>query len=154
LRGLAGALLAACRPTSSSPAGPDTASTATAGPDTGAPCEPVLPGTAAEGWVEIPLSDYPALDHIGGQAAVDVDHAYLHLLIARTGEDCWVGTWRVCTHGACEVLWDAIAGEVVCPCHQSRFAADGSVLQGPATEDLATYDVGRIGDALWVRRRD
>ncbi|MCK6507231.1 Rieske 2Fe-2S domain-containing protein, partial [Myxococcota bacterium] len=152
-----------CRPAARSPSSPDTASPNTASPDTaspdtasfdtGPPCDPVVPGTTAEGWVEIPLAAYPALSQVGGQAAVDVDEAFLHLLVARTAQDCWIATWRVCTHGACEVLWDAAAGEVLCPCHQSRFAADGTVLQGPATEPLTAYDVGRRGDALWVRRR-
>lgn len=145
LRGAAGALLAACRTVRAVPAD-DT------GPSAADPCTPVTPGTAAEGWVEVPLADHPALSEVGGQAAVDVDEALLHLLIARTGEDCWVGVWRVCTHGACEVEWEPEAAEVSCPCHGSRFGADGAVLQGPATEALAAYEVGRVGDSLWVRR--
>jgi cytochrome b6-f complex iron-sulfur subunit len=42
----------------------------------------------------------------------------------------------VCPHRQCAVDWDAEAREFVCPCHDSRFDADGKVTQGPATTDL------------------
>ncbi len=51
------------------------------------------------------------------------------------------GTLRVlspeCPHVYCEVLWNQQAACWDCPCHGSRFAADGRLLRGPATESLA-----------------
>ncbi|MFF0273915.1 FAD-dependent oxidoreductase [Streptomyces sp. NPDC004330] len=41
-----------------------------------------------------------------------------------------------CTHRGCELGFDETEGTWECPCHGSRFAADGSVLQGPATRPL------------------
>lgn len=149
LRGLLGTALAACRPgrrSDADSAGPP--------PDSGPACPPVDPGTEAEGWITVALADHPALAVVGGQAAVDVDEAFLHLLVVRTGEDCWVGLWRYCSHGACEVAWDLDQGAACCPCHGSCFGGDGAVLAGPATAPLAAWEVARVGDLLALRRVD
>jgi thiosulfate dehydrogenase [quinone] large subunit len=53
----------------------------------------------------------------------------------------------VCPHAGCEVQFSQSANEFVCPCHGARFAATGSLLQGPATRPLTSITIapGRDG---------
>jgi Rieske Fe-S protein len=41
-----------------------------------------------------------------------------------------------CTHMGCLVRFNAAERSWDCPCHGSRFAVDGSVLEGPAVQPL------------------
>jgi cytochrome b6-f complex iron-sulfur subunit len=50
----------------------------------------------------------------------------------------------VCTHLGCTLENDA--GGFSCPCHNSRFTADGNVIQGPAAKTLTALRVEIIKD--------
>jgi glycine/D-amino acid oxidase-like deaminating enzyme/nitrite reductase/ring-hydroxylating ferredoxin subunit len=52
----------------------------------------------------------------------------------------------VCPHLGCLVAWNATERSWDCPCHGSRFAPSGEVLNGPASRGLKDLEEGR-GDA-------
>lgn len=56
-----------------------------------------------------------------------------------------------CTHLGCPYLWDEKKKNFNCPCHGSRFAQDGSVLQGPARRSLDRYPTRVDGQRIFIR---
>jgi nitrite reductase/ring-hydroxylating ferredoxin subunit len=59
-----------------------------------------------------------------------------HLAVHRDAEGNLRAVSARCTHLGCLVGWNRADRTWECPCHGSRFAADGSLLQGPATQPL------------------
>ena len=55
-----------------------------------------------------------------------------------------------CAHWGSTLDWDAQRGEWACPSHGSRFATDGRVVSGPATEPIAAHPARLEGDVAVV----
>jgi Rieske Fe-S protein len=111
------------------------------------------PASAADAWINIgPADSYP----IG--AATPVAHARLvagnlnmskpELIVFRSREGIRVVSSR-CPHRGCTVTVEK-GGGFTCPCHQSRFDAEGRPIRGPAKESLPWYDLKftETGDVL------
>ncbi len=48
---------------------------------------------------------------------------------------------RICTHLGCRVNFLEDKQIIECPCHQSRFKKDGTLISGPAKKDLPRFTV-------------
>ncbi|TFV59797.1 Rieske (2Fe-2S) protein [Mycobacterium sp. PS03-16] len=59
----------------------------------------------------------------------------------------FTGLSTTCTHAGCTVS-EVVDGQIVCPCHGSRFNLDGSVAKGPATKPLGPRAVTVRGDEI------
>jgi len=98
-----------------------------------------------------PVGTVIALDQKG--QVVDQKFVSGPLLVVRNPDspDTLAAVNATCTHKACLVDWQADQKVFVCLCHDSKFAMDGKVLQGPATEPLKTYEVKLEGDSVLVK---
>jgi Rieske Fe-S protein len=119
IAGACGGWLIGCGPRSGSPDGGD-------------------PGDAGQDLanmlVMVPLAD----------VAVGAFVMKSEVLIARDAQGVYALT-AICTHEGCYVITsDATCGGtsvLMCPCHCSRFSADGAVVNGPAEDPLVNFAV-------------
>lgn len=106
-----------------------------AGCSTAAPAAaPAAPGTALG-----PVSDVP----VGSAKIFDAQG----VVVTQATAGSFAGFSTVCPHQGCAVA--SVDGDaIVCPCHGSTFALDGSVSQGPATTGLDPRPVAVDGDRI------
>lgn len=69
--------------------------------------------------------------------------------VVKSGEDI-VAFAPHCTHLGCGYRWEKNKGHFLCPCHNSVFSLDGSVVSGPAPRSLDRFEVRVEGERLWL----
>ena len=85
-----------------------------------------------------------ALQNVGGSLSKD------GLIIARLSTTEFAALSRSCTHQGTLVNYQNTPMNFLCPNHGSRFAATGSVINGPAVLPLKKYNTELTGDSLRV----
>ena len=118
------------------------------GMDTAAPVfDPTDPDWHAFQW-----DAYPDLAPPNGWTTVKEPSALLDILVAKLPNGALVALWRICSHGACPLVWNASTEQAQCECHGSRFDTEGQVLNGPATESIRTFPTAQTETAFWIYR--
>jgi nitrite reductase/ring-hydroxylating ferredoxin subunit len=103
------------------------------------PMPGIIPGRSGAIKIGMP-GDYPVSNEpvrVAGQ----------NLFLVHDQEGFWAVS-AVCTHLGCIVAPGADG--YACPCHGSRFARDGRVLQGPAPSALRWYELSLAADGQLI----
>ena len=133
--------------------------TTAADPCAAAPCaaDPCAAEVAAATEVDSSVRDdgFAALGTVGDLDSAgflaDKDFVAGSVIVIRDpgNADGVVALDSLCPHQGCHVDWTDT--EFACPCHGSKFSADGTVTDGPATADLGSYEAKVDGDLVLVK---
>jgi Rieske Fe-S protein len=97
---------------------------------------------ATDGGAVVPVGDVP----VGGGLVVQAEQ----LVVTQPVEGEFLAFSAICPHQGCLVT-EVRDGEIVCPCHGSRFTvATGEVVGGPAPRGLEQRQVVVDGDEITV----
>lgn len=94
------------------------------------------------GVLQLNISDFPALQNVNGSVRLVLTSnlTFYPVLVNRGSGDQFFALSTRCTHQGCVVApFSAASGASVCPCHGSRYAIDGTVVNGPAPAPLTRY---------------
>lgn len=91
-------------------------------------------------------ADVESVAEIGPGEGAIVRDGTRKLAVSRDEDGGLHAVSAMCTHLGCQVHWNSVERSWDCPCHGSRFAADGAVLHGPASTPLEAVDVS-VSDA-------
>ena len=86
------------------------------------------------GVFPLPPTDLPPV----GEAPNSVPSGRMHLSNTSNGV---LALYGVCTHLGCLPRWVATNVRFECPCHGSKFNADGSYIEGPAPRGLDRFNI-------------
>jgi glycine/D-amino acid oxidase-like deaminating enzyme/nitrite reductase/ring-hydroxylating ferredoxin subunit len=88
-------------------------------------------------------TDYVTRGEVDDVAAIPPGHGAVirrgatKRAVYRSPDGALVEHSAVCSHLGCIVRWNAVERTWDCPCHGSRFATDGHVVNGPASKPLS-----------------
>ncbi len=85
-------------------------------------------------------SNQQSIDHLAPDQAVITDIDGKRTGVYKDLEQQIHMVDTTCTHLGCEVAWNAAERTWDCPCHGSRFAYTGEVIEGPANKPLDKRD--------------
>ena len=104
---------------------------------------------AQGGYVTFALSKIPKLTLLGGSVTGRAPGVEFPLVLLRAGPSQVLAFDARCPHLGCSV--QGAQKLLICPCHGSLFALDGSVKQGPAQSGLTALPVSFDGATVSVK---
>jgi nitrite reductase/ring-hydroxylating ferredoxin subunit len=104
--------------------------------DVGAQYRDLIPGVG---------TDAAGVDAIPPGCGAIVQRGASKVAVYRGDDGALLERSALCTHLGCVVQWNSFERSWDCPCHGSRFAPDGTVLNGPAVTPLAAPGTSSAG---------
>ena len=119
------------------------AACSTYGKDDGAAQQPAAAAPQVSGDGSAPA------DAIASTADIPVGSGKIFddVVITQPASGDFRGLSPVCPHQGCKVA-NIASGEIVCPCHGSKFALDGALIGGPARTGLTPVAITVQGDSI------
>ena len=93
--------------------------------------------------IDLSQPENAVLNTIGGSKIVQT------ILVVNTGPG-YISLSSICTHQGCTVGYDSAEGNILCPCHGSKYTTTGSIINGPTTIPLQSYPVSKSGNILTI----
>ncbi|HEX5070613.1 MAG TPA: FAD-dependent oxidoreductase [Vicinamibacterales bacterium] len=97
--------------------------------------------------------DVDTVDEIAPGTGAVIRRGLSKVAVYRADDGTLTERSAICTHLGCVVQWNDGEKTWDCPCHGSRFAPEGRVLNGPAVKDLKLVDPVAPAEAGKPRRR-
>ena len=96
------------------------------------------------------LSRFPALRTPGSALQVCLPAFGGPLMVISRPDGTYTAVNPTCSHQGCLVIYAPESNRLQCPCHGSAYAADGALLNGPATQPLKRYLASSDGTSVTV----
>jgi cytochrome b6-f complex iron-sulfur subunit len=109
---------------------------------------PTCTESTTSSQVVLCLADHPTLANVNGTTTISTSRG--RLIVVRVDAATVIALSNVCTHAGCAVSWRSSDDRLICPCHGSQFAEDGSVIRGPANRPLPAYPATLAGDTVTI----
>lgn len=106
----------------------------------------VDPGAAAGDFVTV--GTVAELEGSGSITVKDFSGSSGDLVVFKANDQV-IALDSYCNHNGCSSAWDG--EQLVCPCHNSRFSPDGSLISGPATKGLTVFEAKVEGEQILVK---
>lgn len=79
---------------------------------------------------------------------IEFDNSAFPICLYKKSETSYIACLLKCTHRGCEL--NVGGGIYSCPCHGSEFSITGSVLEGPAIEDLTSFKTESDHENIYI----
>lgn len=94
--------------------------------------------------LDLSQSANQALNNVGGSLVTN------GIIIGRTGTSSFVAVSSACTHQGTTIQFQLNNNRFYCNNHGSTYALDGTVTNGPATQNLSKYNTSFNGNSLRI----
>ncbi|MFW5830098.1 MAG: FAD-dependent oxidoreductase, partial [Planctomycetota bacterium] len=92
----------------------------------------------------LPEFQHPAIETLAPGRGMVIGQSLRHVAVARLHDGSLHACSATCPHMGCRVHYNDSDRSFDCPCHGSRFALDGTVIEGPASDALEPIPASKL----------